>query len=613
MGWFFEDREPPRDTASIAKVFCPAVLSMRLAAQQAEAAMVQLDVPVPPIEQLLVTNRSTLPAEIREFMTARGVSVMEVDDDALQGKVRSTWHGGKNWRHIVNVMKLAPLWRADWGYAAVHVIDWDNFFLGPVDLLTPSAHRGLAFVRPGRMTPTNGGLAAMRPSLQVRDSVAHALEHGFSYRDGWGGNYSLKDLALSKAYSDRYCLESPGNTCCKEVPRSPWCFAASDVDQGLLFHLMIDGGRKSACPPFGDDCPSFNCHHATLQPKPWELEEMLRQVEQGTLHVWPDSVSEYYSSIDRFWNRVGPLAERMFRNDQVCGTFFDGQHELYHQRLAPQNTAFFRQPVDTKRGQQRKPVMWVHVHKNGGTSMCEWAQDTEQVVEPNDGTCNSVDLHDTFFPDGIGQKRQWTTCADRAEYFRDHRFTWGQLEREINPGDLCKDDFLYGITLRDPVSRIESYANWNSNAVNGAEWKGYMSCIQRRNASACPAVEGRPIARVNWGYREWDNFNIRVLGGYDVMRLPPGGVNASHLAAAVDLLEQFDLVLLLEDLESGCTMAEMKRVLGWSPKGESPHARENDHSQVVFTEGQRAAWARINRFDVQLYTHFAQRRPASSR
>lgn len=321
FGWFFAGQEPPRSTEAIAQMLCPAVLSMTLGVKQAQIAMAKQHVPATPIDKLMVTNLRTLPSEMRKFMESRGVRVIGVDDDPLISKARERFEGTQ----LVNVLKLVAMTHPDWGYAAIQLADWDLFMLSPLDLLTPAALRGMIFVRHGSMTPTNGGLLVMRPSAQLGDSLVRALEHGFSYRDGWGGNYSRRDLLLAKPWVDVFC-KNTGARCCRSVPRSVWCFGAAEVDQGLLFHLVIDGGRKSTCYPFGNEC-KFTPHHLlhiTLSPKPWQVEQAWYLEKHGQL-------KQPRKRLETWWERVGPLAKQIFREDKSCGALFDRQRELFRQ------------------------------------------------------------------------------------------------------------------------------------------------------------------------------------------------------------------------------------------------------------------------------------------
>lgn len=249
--------------------------------------------------------------------------------------------------------------------------------------------------------------------------------------------------------------------------------------------------------------------------------------------------------------------------------------------------------------EHRKPVMWVHVHKNGGSTMCIWARlkAKEKCVTPW-ANCNSLTLGDDWLEHALAKNRSWTTCAARTAFFRQNRFTWGQIERELSEGDVCMDDFIYGIMLRDPIKRIESYAN-SHGIPDSTSW---IKCVMQADASKCPQKRGVRI--MGRGWENYDNFLVRTLGGYDVMSLPPGGVNATHYEAALMLLKRFDIVSVLEQLDTKESKAAMDRVLGWHPEG--PPKAAKFHT-VVFPERATEDLRRINKFDYDLYNYFARR------
>lgn len=259
----------------------------------------------------------------------------------------------------------------------------------------------------------------------------------------------------------------------------------------------------------------------------------------------------------------------------------------------------------------RKPVMWVHIHKNAGGTLCRAAQQHERVVSPEDGTCNSPDLHDTFFPDGLMARPSWSSCAARTAYFRRHGFTWGQIEREFSPSDYCPKHFLYAVALRDPVERTESYINWNMKKVAGNKFRDWASCITAKNASQCPKSErmmkNKMEAR-NFGYIEWDNFQVRSLGGYETMSLPPGALNQTHLDRAIELLEKFAVVVAVERIGEAETQRKMDAALGWHIETNQNRDHVNHH-KIKLTAHAKKTWESVNALDRALYDHFAPPRP----
>merc|ERR1719313_549239 len=72
----------------------------------------------------------------------------------------------------------------------------------------------------------------------------------------------------------------------------------------------------------------------------------------------------------------------------------------------------------------------------------------------------------------------------------------------------------------------------------------------------------------------FDNLMVRMLGGYDAMTAPPGRVNNEHFQRAKQVLELFDLVLLLENISEEKSLRAMRRTIGWHlPPGHS----DNNH------------------------------------
>lgn len=253
--------------------------------------------------------------------------------------------------------------------------------------------------------------------------------------------------------------------------------------------------------------------------------------------------------------------------------------------------------------QGRKPVMWVHMHKAAGTFMCVCAgRAGENVVNPNDGTCNSKVLHDTFFPDGLLSSAQHNNCKDRTTYIRQNNFTWSQIEHEVSKGDFCKIDFIYGIMLRETISRLTSYVNWNTQKIHGYLYQQFLKCIENRDISICPTFPDA-TDNYNFGYREYDNFAVRTLGGYSTMQLPPGGVTVKHFDEAVSLLNQFDIILPLEQLDIEPFTSKMDASIGWHIQRNEKRARVNPH-HIHFSSADVARFQAINKYDIALYNKF---------
>lgn len=267
---------------------------------------------------------------------------------------------------------------------------------------------------------------------------------------------------------------------------------------------------------------------------------------------------------------------------------------------------------------KRKPVMYFHIHKSGGTIMCAQAVEKGERVVQSGHYCGSNEFHDWaalgdwpwfvevgyFFNHTCAECSH--TCADRVAMFGDE-YTWNSVERQLDSGDLCFDDFVYVTIMRETISRLTSQLNYEP-----FNRSGFVSCladaVESQNASAyCPQnqIEQPAIIARDLGYVFFDNYVVRMLGGSHTATLPPGGVNASHFAAAVAVLDRFDLVIPLEELNSERAHAALDSVLGWHP-GEEERTRETEHVEH-FTEQELESLRSINKFDIALYNHILQK------
>jgi len=254
---------------------------------------------------------------------------------------------------------------------------------------------------------------------------------------------------------------------------------------------------------------------------------------------------------------------------------------------------------------KRKPFLWVHIHKAGGTFMCELAQLAgEAVVEPSDGACNWRG-QDQYKDSG----KERLSCDDRARYFNHPKrnATWGQIEREFSQSDRCWKKFNYGVMLREPISLLESEVNYHPGCwlFGGPCGEGpekpdeFLS--EFRNMLGNPFQHGGPDQFPLWKF--FDNFQTRVLA--PAMDVPAGKLNATHLHAAQKALKQFTVVARLEDMpRHGSAIFER---MGWR-KSMMQHIGEpvNPSPHDFHFNKQEKAWLRkVNQFDDQLYKTFA--------
>ena len=112
-------------------------------------------------------------------------------------------------------------------------------------------------------------------------------------------------------------------------------------------------------------------------------------------------------------------------------------------------------PVNARNG---RPVMYNHLHKAGGTMVCELAKRNGEKLPPNNSNCNMAP--DDNWEGGVAtDPSMWppttsVACAQRRQLVHDHSVTWMSQERWVDL-EHC-DDFYHAITLRDPLDRIVS-------------------------------------------------------------------------------------------------------------------------------------------------------------
>mmetsp|Transcript_156010 Transcript_156010/g.276724 ORF Transcript_156010/g.276724 Transcript_156010/m.276724 type:complete len:154 (-) Transcript_156010:92-553(-) len=108
--------------------------------------------------------------------------------------------------------------------------------------------------------------------------------------------------------------------------------------------------------------------------------------------------------------------------------------------------------------------------------------------------------------------------------------------------------------------------------------------------------------------RDWfvfDNFMVRTFSGIG-HTVPPGGVNSSHVHAAMKVLQSFDLVLLMNRLDDPRTSRAYERTIGWPfpLHGSDKSTRVNEGGDQVDLHAQAEIITRlteINAFDLQFF------------
>jgi len=259
-----------------------------------------------------------------------------------------------------------------------------------------------------------------------------------------------------------------------------------------------------------------------------------------------------------------------------------------------------------------KPMMWVHIHKAGGSFMCAAAHlNKEKVVKG--GNCN-------WGPDG-GQgahylRHQHTSCKERNKHFGGNNYTWGQIEQVLDD-EFCFDTFDYGIWLRDPVKLALSEANYKYFAKDVEK---NLACATREfkkgenPQTICPdPIDDVPL----WKY--FDNYVVRVLGGPKVYNLQPGKVTEEHAKAAMQLLSKFKVRVSMDNVvQSKEAQEDFLQELGWHEwpatddfktrqglRMEKSKAKKRK-SMITFSLAEELKIREQNKYDYMLYEYVSK-------
>mmetsp|Transcript_114427 Transcript_114427/g.255344 ORF Transcript_114427/g.255344 Transcript_114427/m.255344 type:complete len:337 (+) Transcript_114427:52-1062(+) len=259
----------------------------------------------------------------------------------------------------------------------------------------------------------------------------------------------------------------------------------------------------------------------------------------------------------------------------------------------------------------RKPVIWIHVHKNAGTTICELARANNESIVPEyaDGEPRTLHncmwyLHDSHY---LINTSSHTSCADRRHAFATGQWTFGMIEREIHEDDIC-EGFMYGILLREPVSHALSFANYELIDVARD-----LECL-RSGALSCDQwmFIRRPESWGNVSYptvQSWivfDNYQVRTLLGEDGLKIPPGQVTEQHARKVIAMLSKFDLVSLVEELD-GAMPRMLGDTLGWRNTS-VPHANTKMPYESIprkpISDQDMAYIEELNKMDRMVYDYF---------
>jgi len=266
--------------------------------------------------------------------------------------------------------------------------------------------------------------------------------------------------------------------------------------------------------------------------------------------------------------------------------------------------------------------MYNHLHKAGGTMVCELAKRNGEKLPPNNSNCNMVP--DDNWEGGVAaDPSAWppTTsvgCAQRQQLVHDHSLTWMSQERWVDL-EHC-DDFYHAITLRDPLDRIVSNfmhtrfrAKMHPDQIGAQTSRHNSMNVSADDVMACVFPGANCYHRrfyIEWSTGAYDNFFVRTLAGPRAFFLPAGALTRKHLEVARAALQRFDVIMMLDGLDEDS--AQMRDLLGWNVTStpatdEIENTREGHFATVgeavdplPFSDGQLRQLFEVNQLDYEL-------------
>merc|ERR1719198_1532161 len=236
--------------------------------------------------------------------------------------------------------------------------------------------------------------------------------------------------------------------------------------------------------------------------------------------------------------------------------------------------------------------------------MCQMAQLNYEMTVFPEVNCNCMGRDQVSL---IGRNKTHVDCEERAAHYKKWHATWGAIERELNEDDICQSNFSYGVMLRDPMQLAVSQMNFAG--FTPEEARQHLHCVGH-NPASCDAVardseKGFEKSKAGPLWKFFDNYLVRVLGGFDTFSLPAGAVTKEHADMVIKRLSSFDAVLFVEEINKQPSI--FKTCLGWSkgPEHLSVDKHINGHRHILDLTPEEYLQAEYqNRFDYHVYNRF---------
>ena len=263
----------------------------------------------------------------------------------------------------------------------------------------------------------------------------------------------------------------------------------------------------------------------------------------------------------------------------------------------------------------RLPVVFVHMHKSGGTVMCHLAYDNGEQLRKDWVSQNCNDPQEDIAQLKLGDS---TSCETRIR--RAANVSYQSLERWLDH-QLCPGNFQYATLLRDPFDRMVANFNFAGRKMAYAKAISVDDVMRWTTPGQVSFVRGQQL--LDASMPAYDNFYIRVLCGPDVYLLPAGAIRREHLEWAKARLDQFSVVMTHENITRHARQLTSR--FGWpklamncAQQEDSVHFREDlpwvreilcqhsgDIASSPFTKNQMVRLKKQNALDYELYCYAA--------
>ena len=215
---------------------------------------------------------------------------------------------------------------------------------------------------------------------------------------------------------------------------------------------------------------------------------------------------------------------------------------------------------------ETKPMLWLHIHNAGGTSIRALAETYgERPLEPATSNWN-LWLH-------AKETYKTISCREKVDLFkRQAAATMTMIERPFDAADAACAELAYGTTLRSPVSTMLS-----TIVTNNFDVDALFKALERRGSPLNASIPHEQLIEEGALLGHFDNYFVRSLNGRDASQaVGLGMLTEAHLDTALERLRRFDVVLVLED-GAALDDAPLRHFRGW-PAAEGETARHNAHS-----------------------------------